>query len=684
MRPFWTPLALIDSSSAATIIDGLLWKDRVVSDEQVKPTEEVPTGDTESLGTYEKAPDGALRWPAPDRDSPQLGSFSGLYEPHDAMRALLQMEGRQGRSDTDVKAVTGVELKRSRRWHKIFERMGIFYPGEGHTRLGRLGRLLRDASRPGGMKLVIAREAVEVLRRYQFDNPVERSLPEGCNVHPYYAVLKAASKLEWRIHWDEVNRELMRLMKDSDLDPVIDKIRAARSDPAYAAFIGATENDPGQLSARTHPAEATAPSGKTPEGQLRDQRMTPFLKRVGFGELLLESPGSGGGGYWTVPTEVRDIVSAAVSAQPPAKRFATEQEWIEWFCEGTAAAAAAVPPPPPPAVALPIASLTLAALRTALATYEPDLTFSDQLLASVIAALRSGDGKNFIILRGVSGTGKSRLVSSVAKAVYGSAKVDRPHLTIVEVRPDWTDGSPLLGHYDPIGRRYIREPFLDTLIAANNSEAPVFVCLDEMNLARVEYYLAECLSAMESGNEITLDTRDDDNIPARIVWPKNLYLFGTVNVDESTLKISDKVLDRAQVIDTSEIDLLPVLKTWVDGAGGLDAAEKKRVSDVLGGVWTVLKSIDAHFGFRAARAAVRFIAEVKASSDGVVSIDSALDAQLCQKILVKLRGEGERWAKPLEELEKLCTGLGHEENSREIVTRMRQDLERLGSFQFWN
>ena len=121
--------------------------------------------------------------------------------------------------------------------------------------------------------------------------------------------------------------------------------------------------------------------------------------------------------------------------------------------------------------------MTLAALRSGLTTYEPELTFSDPLLASLLAALRSGDGKNFIILRGVSGTGKSRLVAAVAKAVYGSDKVDRPHLTIIEVRPDWTDGSPILGHYDPIGGRYIREPFLDALIAARDSKKPQCSCV---------------------------------------------------------------------------------------------------------------------------------------------------------------------------------------------------------------
>src|SRR5262249_23698283 len=156
--------------------------------------------------------------------------------------------------------------------------------------------------------------------------------------------------------------ELMRVLNDGDLDATIDKIHSARSNPGYSAFLGTSVNDAGLLNARTHPADAAAPSGKTPEGQLRDQRMTPFLKRVGFGELLLESPGSGGGGYWTVPPDVRDMISAAVAVPPPAKQFATAQEWIDWFCEGTAAAIEAVRPPPPPAVATPIATLTLAGL----------------------------------------------------------------------------------------------------------------------------------------------------------------------------------------------------------------------------------------------------------------------------------------------------------------------------------
>jgi 5-methylcytosine-specific restriction protein B len=210
------------------------------------------------------------------------------------------------------------------------------------------------------------------------------------------------------------------------------------------------------------------------------------------------------------------------------------------------------------------------------------------------------------------------------------------------------------------------------------------VCLDEMNLARVEYYLADCLSAMESGNPLHLDTRDTSAVPNTVKWPGNLYLFGTVNVDESTLKISDKVLDRAQVIDTSDIDLLPQLKKWLDGATALDQAERDKCLSIVGGVWTVLKAVQAHFGFRTGKAVARFVNEAKASSGAVMSVDDAIDAQLCHKILVKLRGEGDRWAEPLSKLEVLLDKLEGKKSAKAIVSRMRNDLERLGSFQFWN
>ena len=633
---------------------------------------------------------GLLCWPTPDRDSPQLGNFEGRFNPADKFGIFLQMEGLAGRSEEAVKAATGVEIKRPRRWHKIFERMGLLYPGDGNTRLARMGRVLRDASAPNGLERIIGREALETLKRYQFDNPIEKALPEGCDVHPYFAVLKCASMLEWKLHWDEVNRELMRILRDEDVPAVIAKIAAARQQPGYDAFLGTASNAAGLLAERTHLAEGTAPDGKLPEGQLRDQRMTPFLKRAGFGEMFLKSPGASGGGYWTVPENVRDIVQDAVARTPVARRFATEQEWIEWFCEGTETVVPSAAPEKPPTPSVPVAQLTLAQLKAALGAYDDDLVFSDRLLASVVAALRAGDGRNFTILRGVSGTGKTRIVSAIAKAVYGAAFVDLPYLSIIEVRPDWTDGTYLLGHYDPIEGRYVRQRFLDALLAADRAmkanpsdPAPVFICLDEMNLARVEYYLADCLSAMESRSAIPLDVRDDATTPPSVAWPQNLFLFGTVNVDETTLQISDKVLDRAQVIDTSDIVLAPQLDRWLLQSEVLDAAEQTRVRSIVGGVWNELRPLDAHFGFRTAKSIVRFIEEAKASSDGAISVEEAIDMQMVQKVLVRLRGEGERWENALakigQTLDENLTG----SRAAEIVRRMLSDLERLGSFQFW-
>jgi 5-methylcytosine-specific restriction protein B len=205
-----------------------------------------------------------------------------------------------------------------------------------------------------------------------------------------------------------------------------------------------------------------------------------------------------------------------------------------------------------------------------------------------------------------------------------------------------------------------------------------------MNLARVEYYLADCLSAMESGNDLLLDTRGDPAVRDRVAWSPNIFLFGTINIDETTLRISDKVLDRAQVIDTSNIDLTGSLDRWLGEAAALNAADRARIKEIITGTWTILREADAHFGFRTAHAIVAFINEAKASSGGVLTVDAALDAQLRQKVLTKLRGEGEQWSVLLGKLEGVMAGLGPTGGSAAVIGRMRRDLERIGSFQFWN
>ena len=140
----------------------------------------------------------------------------------------------------------------------------------------------------------------------------------------------------------------------------------------------------------------------------------------------------------------------------------------------------------------------------------------------------------------------------------------------VTVRPDWRDSKSLLGYYNPLTGAYEWTPFLRFLLRAVQSyEArdglAWFVILDEMNLAHVEYYFADLLSVLESGRDEDGWTREPlrlgypdeaaGNLPPReLKLPPNLYIVGTVNVDETTHAFSPKVLDRAFTLELTDVD----------------------------------------------------------------------------------------------------------------------------------
>ena len=130
---------------------------------------------------------------------------------------------------------------------------------------------------------------------------------------------------------------------------------------------------------------------------------------------------------------------------------------------------------------------------------------------------------------------------------------------LVPVRADWNDSRGLLGFWNPIFDRYERTDLIDLLLrAADDLEHPYFVILDEMNLARVEYYFSDFLSAMESGEPIPLHSDDalDETVPASLQLPPNVFVVGTVNIDETTHAFSPKVLDRASVIEFNDVLIL--------------------------------------------------------------------------------------------------------------------------------
>lgn len=300
------------------------------------------------------------------------------------------------------------------------------------------------------------------------------------------------------------------------------------------------------------------------------------------------------------------------------------------------------------------------------------------------AALNFLDHKHFVILSGLSGTGKTQLALKYARAVHGltSNTASDPLLFECPIRPEWTDPTGLTGYYDVLTNRYVVPTFLEAvLVATAHRESPVFVILDEMNIARVEYYLSDVLSAIESGgalqlhsNGVPLEGTTGTSVRAEVPLPSNLYIIGTINIDETTNSVSDKVLDRASVIDMSAVDVPGFLASLVVQHPALqvakDASEQK-LTEIHG----LLVRHGLGFGYRVIEEFVRYHAfDAKHLKN---SADSVTDQLLVQKILVKLRG-AERQRPLLTALDKVLDGLPRAQTH---VRKLLGDLDEFGSFQ---
>jgi len=292
--------------------------------------------------------------------------------------------------------------------------------------------------------------------------------------------------------------------------------------------------------------------------------------------------------------------------------------------------------------------------------------------------------KHFVILAGLSGSGKTQLAIKYAHAVHGVQGKDAsdPFLFVCPVRPEWTDPTGLTGYDDVLSKRYVVPQFLEAvLLATAHRYSPVFVILDEMNLARVEYYLSDVLSAIETQKELRLhfsgvpmEGSAGTTVPAALRLPQNLYIVGTINVDETTNPVSDKVLDRAVVIDMSTIELAGFL----EGLGRREPALKEATAACEGhllAAHTLMASHGLGFGYRVAEEAVRYHAF--AAQYLQAPADSTTDDLMVQKVLVKLRG-AEKQRRLLTGLQKALTGLPR---SQEFLAGLITDLDEFGSFQ---
>lgn len=324
-----------------------------------------------------------------------------------------------------------------------------------------------------------------------------------------------------------------------------------------------------------------------------------------------------------------------------------------------------------------------------------------------LTALRT---KPFMLLAGISGTGKSRIVRKLAQATTTQQYANdndrwndnRPeNFELIQVKPNWHNSMDVVGFYSNISKRYEFTPFIEFIVKAwQHKDTPYFLCLDEMNLAPVEEYFAEFLSAIESrstdadGNYITdpiikpfkdfgendgkevgkemlkqlfgeADPIDKNPLALQfyekgLTLPPNLMVMGTVNMDETTFTFSRKVLDRAMSIEMNEVDydkflsgetdLFPLL-TDINPLLVERPQQAQEVKENVEGTEVIayLKEVNAlldgtpfKLGYRAANEAMLYVSACKDFAGEKFDMKKALDEFTLMKILSRIEGDDNR------------------------------------------
>ena len=340
-----------------------------------------------------------------------------------------------------------------------------------------------------------------------------------------------------------------------------------------------------------------------------------------------------------------------------------------------------------------------------------------------LTALRT---KPFMLLAGISGTGKSRIVRKLAQATNPKEykneedrwKDNRPeNFELIQVKPNWHNSMDVVGYMSNIpAPHYVFTDFVRFIVKAwQHKDTPYFLCLDEMNLAPVEEYFAEFLSAIESrawdeeGNyttdpiiapfkEFAQDVREDmlkqllgeahhtEANPLAIQFtekgltlPPNLMVMGTVNMDETTFSFSRKVLDRAMSVEMNEVkyddflsgqtELMPLLTEWNDklvnrpqkACEVQEQIDSQKVIDYLKAVNELLESTPFKLGYRAANEAILYVSACQDFAKDDFNIEKALDEFTLMKILSRIEGDDSRLA--IDEKDERLQAAGIEGNA---------------------
>ncbi len=321
------------------------------------------------------------------------------------------------------------------------------------------------------------------------------------------------------------------------------------------------------------------------------------------------------------------------------------------------------------------------------ATYLLDhgLDYSTRTIQAFHTALKINDNSQLTVLAGVSGTGKSLLPRRYAEAMG-------IHFLQIAIEPRWDSPQDLLGFYNYIEKKYRATDLARLLIhmdpkgenGKDRTDHMSLVLLDEMNLARVEYYFSEFLSRLEVRpryeNRLDDSKRRDALIPIDIrglkktisLFPSHNVLFaGTMNDDESTQALSDKVLDRGNIMQFAaprdfakkigkaverpgEAQSFASWRTWVKSPDTLPRACQEDAKDVLAQLATIMESCGRPFGHRLRDSILAYVASYPFSGNGSPDVKIPLADQIEFRILPKLRGiEIDSHGEAFDRLEKL-------------------------------
>lgn len=366
---------------------------------------------------------------------------------------------------------------------------------------------------------------------------------------------------------------------------------------------------------------------------------------------------------------------------------------------------------------------------------ESSASFSTDISSTFRSYLTALRTKPFMLLAGISGTGKSRIVRKLAQATttqkYNNDedrwKDNRPeNFELIQVKPNWHNSMDVVGFYSNISKKYEFTPFVEFIVKAwQHQDTPYFLCLDEMNLAPVEEYFAEFLSAIESrstdenGDYITDpiikpfkefgkdvceamlkhllgEAHHTESNPLAVqlsekglTLPPNLMVMGTVNMDETTFSFSRKVLDRAMSVEMNVVDYdkflsgeseqFPLLVNMNDllvnrpqrAAEVTEEIESDKVIAYLKDVNMLMEGTPFKLGYRAANEAMLYVAACKKFAGSNYALAKALDEFTLMKILSRIEGDDSRLSIADDDPRVATLGIETSEQHTSILTCLK-------------